>query len=80
MSIQEPLECPSIHLSENPKMGFIKGHNVNKTQRDQYVCDQVNVDTGKTTGTLSMIQGEKSSNNFKSILPRFSVCALTVYM
>jgi hypothetical protein len=74
LSTSEPLKYPIIRLSKDPKMGFIPGHNVNEKQRDQYICDQVNVDTGATTGTLSMLQGEKdSSNKYKSILPRFKV-------
>jgi hypothetical protein len=70
---REPPTHP-IPLCQDPRMGFIDGYNVNNKQRDQYICDEVNVDSGETTGTLSMLQGEKNSaNKYKRILPRFKV-------
>ena len=81
MSTEESPKYPTIHLSEDPKMGFVDGYNINDTHRDQYICDQVNVDTGTITGTLSMIQAKKdSTNKFKSVLPRFIVCLSRIYM
>ena len=57
------LETPqrSFHLSENPKMGFLPGYNVNNEQRDQYQSDGRSVKTGQNTNTLTMLQGEKKS-------------------
>ena len=66
-----------IRLSANPKMGFVQGFNVNYEQRDQYKCDAVNVNTGKRTNSLTMIQGEKiSGNKHISLPPRFTVSIL----
>ncbi len=81
-SIPESPKHPTIRLSKDPRMGFVDGHNVNYKQRDQYVCDEVNVRTGEnTTGTLTMIQGQKGpKNKYKRVLPRFSVCLLETYI
>ena len=58
-------------------MGFIDGFNVNHRQREQYVCDRFNVRTGKTTGKLSMLQGQKNkANKYGCALPRFQVGVL----
>jgi hypothetical protein len=58
-------------------MGFVNHHNVHDTQRDQYICDAVNINTGKVTGKLTMIQGQKNeANKHKSILPQFRVSIL----
>ncbi len=82
LTIPESRKHPTILLSKDPRMGFVDGHNVNDKQRDQYVCDEVNVRTGEnTTGTLTMIQGQKGSKNkFRRVLPRFSVCLLETYI
>jgi hypothetical protein len=80
--VETILEPPkdSITLHQNPKMGFVDGHNVNYEQRDQYICDQVNVRRQVTTGKLAMLQGEKNSTNkYKSVLPRFRVGVEIIY-
>ncbi len=82
LSMPESPKHLTIPLSKDPRMGFVVGHNVNDKQRDQYVCDEVNVRTGQnTTGTLSMIQGQKGpKNKFQCVLPRFSVRLLETYI
>ncbi|CAF4034098.1 unnamed protein product, partial [Rotaria sordida] len=42
-------------------MAFIHGFNVNSEQRDQYISDTINVNTGPIVGKLSMIQSPKPS-------------------
>ncbi|CAF4903398.1 unnamed protein product, partial [Rotaria sp. Silwood2] len=72
VSISKSQTCSIIHLSNNPKMGFIPGYNVGYEQRDQYRCDQITVNTGDIVHTLSMIQAPKTSaTTYKSVLPRF---------
>ncbi|CAF0956651.1 unnamed protein product [Rotaria sordida] len=56
------------------KMAFIDGFNVNNEQRDQYISDAINVDTGATVGSLSMIQAPKTSKQkYGCRLPRFRI-------
>lgn len=74
VSIPQSSQYLTICLPKNPKMGFPHGHNVNYEQRDQYICDKVNVDTREITGTLIMLQGEKdSTNKYRRVLPQFKV-------
>ncbi|CAF1010731.1 unnamed protein product [Rotaria sordida] len=55
-------------------MAFIHGFNVNSEQRDQYISDTINVNTGPIVGKLSMIQSPKpSKQKYGSRLPRFRI-------
>ncbi|CAF1499807.1 unnamed protein product [Rotaria magnacalcarata] len=64
----------TIELPEDPKMGFVPGHNVNDTQRDQYISDAKNVATGKITGKLAKIQaGKELPEKYASKLPKFRI-------
>ncbi|CAF4848064.1 unnamed protein product, partial [Rotaria sp. Silwood1] len=51
----------TISFPNNSKMAFIDDFNVNSEQRDQYISDAINVDTGDIVGKLSMIQAPKTS-------------------
>ncbi|CAF4915849.1 unnamed protein product [Rotaria sp. Silwood1] len=62
----------TISFPNNSKMAFIDDFNVNSEQRDQYISDAINVDTGDIVGKLSMIQAPKTSKQkYGSRLPRF---------
>ncbi|CAF4008268.1 unnamed protein product, partial [Rotaria sordida] len=61
-----------ISFHNNSTMAFIHGFNVNSEQRDQYISDTINVNTGPIVGKLSMIQSPKpSKQKYGSRLPRF---------
>ncbi|CAF1530270.1 unnamed protein product, partial [Rotaria sordida] len=63
-----------ISFHNNSTMAFIHGFNVNSEQRDQYISDTINVNTGPIVGKLSMIQSPKpSKQKYGSRLPRFRI-------
>ncbi|CAM4870541.1 unnamed protein product [Rotaria socialis] len=71
LSTSEASAIPTIELSEDPKMGFVPGHNVNDIQRDQYISDAKNVATGKITGKLAKIQANRElQEKYASKLPK----------
>ncbi|CAM2723143.1 unnamed protein product [Rotaria socialis] len=71
LSTSEASAIPTIELSEDPKMGFVPGHNVNDIQRDQYISDAKNVATGKITGKLAKIQAKRElQEKYASKLPK----------
>ncbi|CAF4535718.1 unnamed protein product [Rotaria socialis] len=74
LSTSEASAIPTIELSEDPKMGFVPGHNVNDIQRDQYISDAKNVATGKITGKLAKIQAKRElQEKYASKLPKIKV-------
>ncbi|CAF4364870.1 unnamed protein product [Rotaria socialis] len=74
LSTSEASAIPTIELSEDPKMGFVPGHNVNDIQRDQYISDAKNVATGKITGKLAKIQANRElQEKYASKLPKIKI-------
>ncbi|CAF3102587.1 unnamed protein product [Rotaria sp. Silwood2] len=72
-SSKSQIHC-TIPLSNDSKMAFVDGLNVNYEQRDQYISDVINVDTGKIVGKPSRIQAPKTSKRkYGSRLPRFQI-------
>ncbi|CAF4624106.1 unnamed protein product [Rotaria socialis] len=74
LSTSEASAIHTIELSEDPKMGFVPGHNVNDIQRDQYISDAKNVATGKITGKLAKSQAKRElQEKYASKLPKIKI-------